>query len=90
MIEAISGKQFPEKVIPLLDNSVKSIDIVVFDWRWYPNDPAASAQLFNQAFFYKLMPLVEHTSFDYVKQISDILLFSSIIIIFVLVLILFK
>ena len=48
-MQAIIGKQFPEKVIPLIDNAVKSIDIVVFDWRWYPQDPGASVQLFNQA-----------------------------------------
>ena len=48
-METIIGKQFPEKVIPLLDNSKKSIDIIVFDWRWYPQDPGAAAQLFNQS-----------------------------------------
>jgi len=49
MIEAIIGKQFPQKVIPLIDAAKRSIDIVVFDWRWYPQDPGASVQLFNQA-----------------------------------------
>ena len=48
-METIIGKQFPEKVIPLLDNSKKSIDIIVFDLRWYPQDPGAAAQLFNQS-----------------------------------------
>jgi len=49
MEETIIGKQFPDKVIPLIDKSVKSIDIIVFDWRWYSQDPGASVQLFNQA-----------------------------------------
>jgi len=49
MIETIIGKQFPQKVIPLIDAAKRSIDIVVFDWRWYPQDPGASVQLFNQA-----------------------------------------
>lgn len=48
MIETISGKEYPKKVIPLIEASKKSIDIIVFDWRWYPNDPGASVQLFNQ------------------------------------------
>ena len=48
-METIIGSQFPKKVIPLIDNAVKSIDIIVFDWRWYPQDPGASVQLFNQA-----------------------------------------
>jgi phosphatidylserine/phosphatidylglycerophosphate/cardiolipin synthase-like enzyme len=50
MIQPIIGRQFPDKVIPLIDNAKRSIKIVVFDWRWYPNDPASSVQLFNQAF----------------------------------------
>lgn len=48
-MESIIGKQFPEKVIPLVDQSKTTIKIVVFDWRWYPNDPANPVQLFNQA-----------------------------------------
>ena len=48
-MEAIIGKEFPEKVIPLIDSAKHSIDIVVFDWRWYPQDPGNSVQLFNQA-----------------------------------------
>ena len=47
--ESIIGSQFPKKVIPLIDSSRKSIDIIVFDWRWYPQDPGASVQLFNQS-----------------------------------------
>jgi phosphatidylserine/phosphatidylglycerophosphate/cardiolipin synthase-like enzyme len=48
-MDTIIGKQFPTKVIPLIDKSSKSIDVIVFDWRWYPQDPGASVQLFNQA-----------------------------------------
>ena len=49
MAEAIIGSDFPKKLIPLIENSKKSIDIIVFDWRWYPQDPGAQCQLFNQA-----------------------------------------
>jgi len=49
MIETIIGSEFPKKIIPLIDNAVNSIDIIVFDWRWYPQDPGAPVQLFNQA-----------------------------------------
>jgi len=48
-MEAIIGKQFPKKVIPLIDSAKNSIKIVVFDWRWYPQDPANPVQPFNQA-----------------------------------------
>jgi phosphatidylserine/phosphatidylglycerophosphate/cardiolipin synthase-like enzyme len=47
--ETIIGREFPEKVIPLIEAAKKSIEIIVFDWRWYPQDPGASVQLFNQA-----------------------------------------
>lgn len=48
-MQTIIGKQFPQKVIPLIDKARNSIDVIVFDWRWYPQDPGASVQLFNQA-----------------------------------------
>lgn len=49
MFEVISGSQFPTVVIPLIEKATKNIRVVVFDWRWYPQDPGASCQLFNQA-----------------------------------------
>jgi len=48
-IKTIVGKDFPKKVMPFIDHAVNSIDIIVFDWRWYPQNPGASVQLFNQA-----------------------------------------
>ena len=48
-METIIGKEFPKKVIPLIDSAKRSINTVVFDWRWYPNDAGCPTQLFNQA-----------------------------------------
>jgi len=48
-LTALSGSQFPKAVSPLVENARESIDIIVFDWRWYPHDPGASCQLFNQS-----------------------------------------
>ncbi len=48
-MESIIGKQFPIKVIPLIEKAKREIKIVVFDWRWYPNDLGHPVQLFNQA-----------------------------------------
>jgi phosphatidylserine/phosphatidylglycerophosphate/cardiolipin synthase-like enzyme len=47
--EVIVGKDFPSKVIPLIELAKKTIQTVVYDWRWYPNDPGNAVQLFNQA-----------------------------------------
>jgi phosphatidylserine/phosphatidylglycerophosphate/cardiolipin synthase-like enzyme len=49
MIQTLSGRQFPAAVIPLIDAAKSSIDIVVYAWVWYPSDPGATCQLFNQA-----------------------------------------
>jgi len=48
-MRTIIGSEFPKIVIPKIDEAKKSIKIVVFDWRWYPNDPGSSCQLFNQS-----------------------------------------
>jgi len=48
-METIIGKEFPKKVIPLIQAAKSSIRICIFDWRWYPNDPGNPVQLFNHA-----------------------------------------
>ena len=48
-MQTVIGQEFPTKVIPLIDGAKSNIRIVVFDWRWYANDPGSSVQLFNQA-----------------------------------------
>ena len=45
----IISKDFPKVAIPLVDSALHSIDIVVFDWRFYRHDPAAPVSLFNSA-----------------------------------------
>jgi phosphatidylserine/phosphatidylglycerophosphate/cardiolipin synthase-like enzyme len=47
MIDTIIGKEFVDKVIPLIKGSQKSIDIIVYDWRWYPNQIGSAIQRFN-------------------------------------------
>ncbi len=45
----IISKDFPSVVVPLIELTTKSIDVVVFDWRFYKNDPACAVSLFNSA-----------------------------------------
>lgn len=47
--ETIIGAEFPKKTIPLIEAAQHSIDIIVYDWRWYANSPGSPAQLFSQA-----------------------------------------
>lgn len=46
-MDTIIGNEFADKVIPLIKNSKKSIDIIVYDWRWYPNQIGSAIQRFN-------------------------------------------
>ncbi len=48
-METIIGKEFPIKVIPLINRATTSIDIIVYDWRWTPDQPGSELQKFNNA-----------------------------------------
>ena len=48
-IELAIGREFPRKVIPLIEGAKKSISIIVYDWLWYPNEIGERVQLFNNA-----------------------------------------
>lgn len=48
-IESVIAQEFPKKVVPLIQEARNSINIIVFDWRWYPDNIGSSAQIFNQA-----------------------------------------
>lgn len=48
-MEVIIGPDFPKKIIPLFDNAKKNIDIVSYDWRWYPDRPGHAVQQLNIA-----------------------------------------
>ena len=49
--EIIISREFPKKVIPLIKKAKKSIDIIVFDWGWYPDEIGEPIQIFNNAIF---------------------------------------
>ena len=45
----IIGKEFAEKVIPLIEQTKNSLNIIVYDWKWYPNQVGSAIQRFNNA-----------------------------------------
>lgn len=47
----IISREFPQKVIPLIKGAKKSIDIIVFDWGWYPDEIGEPIQIFNNALY---------------------------------------
>jgi len=48
MQKIIIGREYPQIVQPLIEQAQHSIDILVFDWRWYPSEPTSTIQKFNQ------------------------------------------
>jgi len=48
-MQVFIGSDYPKKIIKLIDDAKKNIDIVVYDWRWYPEQPAHAVQQFNIA-----------------------------------------
>jgi len=51
-IETIIGKEFANKVIPLIRETQKTIDVIVYDWRWYPSQIGSAIQRFNNEIVY--------------------------------------
>jgi len=47
--EVAVGSDFPKQIIPLINDAKTTIKIIVFDWRWYPNDLGSTCQLFNRS-----------------------------------------
>ena len=46
-METLVGPDFQKKVIPLIQNAKREIDIVSYDWRWYGDRPAHATQQLN-------------------------------------------
>jgi phosphatidylserine/phosphatidylglycerophosphate/cardiolipin synthase-like enzyme len=47
MVQVIIGREYPQVVTPLIEEAQHSIEILVFDWRWYATEPNSSVQKFN-------------------------------------------
>ena len=49
--EIIISREFPKKVTPLIKQAQKKIDIIVYDWGWYPDEIGEAIQIFNNAIY---------------------------------------
>ena len=49
MVDVIIGREYPQVLIPLIKKAEHSIEILVFDWRWYTHEPNSNVQKFNSA-----------------------------------------
>jgi phosphatidylserine/phosphatidylglycerophosphate/cardiolipin synthase-like enzyme len=73
MSKIIIGSEYPNKVIPLIDQARKSINIVIFDWRWYSCDPGNPTQRFNQAIVNAIRRGVEVRGVANMKDIAEVM-----------------
>lgn len=48
-IQVLIGSEYPKEVVPIIDFAKNSINILMFDWRWYENGLGSKVQIFNQA-----------------------------------------
>lgn len=46
---SLVGSQYVNGIIELIDNAEWNIEIIMFDWRWYKEDPSVPMSLINQS-----------------------------------------
>ena len=49
MLQVLVGREYSDVVTDLVLTAKNSIKVLVYDWRWYSNDPGSKIQKFNQA-----------------------------------------
>jgi phosphatidylserine/phosphatidylglycerophosphate/cardiolipin synthase-like enzyme len=47
--ELVVGKAYFKKCYELIESASLSIDVVMYEWKWYTNDPSSNVQRLNQA-----------------------------------------
>lgn len=47
--EILIGSEYPKKLVGAIDNSQRCVFILMFDWRFYPYEPASDVQKVNMA-----------------------------------------
>lgn len=72
--EILVGKNYIEKVIPLINEAKKNIEILMFDWRWYKDDFSNPMQRLNHALVSAVRRGVSVACITNYKEIRDLLL----------------
>jgi phosphatidylserine/phosphatidylglycerophosphate/cardiolipin synthase-like enzyme len=47
--EVLIGSDYPKKLYDIISNARRSVLVLMFDWRFYPNEPASVIQKVNNA-----------------------------------------
>lgn len=72
--ECVIGGEYSTRLIKLLDSAERTVDIVMFQWKWYPNEPAHPLQMLNQAIVRASQRGVEVRVITAYQDIVDVLL----------------
>jgi len=67
------GRGFARQVTPLILQAKKSINIIVYNWLWYPNEIGSKIQIFNQALIQASKKGVEVKAVVQKRLIAEIL-----------------
>lgn len=71
--QILIGSEYPEAVIPLINSAKKSIEILMFDWRWYKNDFANPMQQLNHAIVSSVRRRVQVSAITNYNEVIDTL-----------------
>lgn len=47
--QLVVGKAYFKSAYNLIDGAKRSIDVIMYEWKWYENDPSSNVQRLNQA-----------------------------------------
>ena len=73
MIKPIYSGDFMRFVLPLIQNAQHSIDILTYDWKWYPENPEHEIQQFNMSVVAAVTRGVKVRAFIQDKQMVNFL-----------------
>jgi phosphatidylserine/phosphatidylglycerophosphate/cardiolipin synthase-like enzyme len=71
--QSLIGSQYASEVLRCINDSMRSIDILMFEWRWYKDDPSHPIQLINHALVSAVRRGVKVRALTHKKEIADIL-----------------
>ncbi len=49
-IQPVLGSNYPNLVTPLLNDAKQTIDVLMYEWKWYTHEAAGGVEKFNLAF----------------------------------------
>lgn len=47
--QLVVGKAYYKTVMEMVESATRSIDVLMYEWRWYENDPSSYMQRLNQS-----------------------------------------